>query len=117
MPTSGEVNGYIGISEFKSRSEKAREFRVHRELSEQEKNMALKTMELTISETLFRHLERAARLAGVSTSDFVERLLDRSLSESLIAELERQEVEAYRQHPVVPGEFDVWENEQIWGDV
>jgi hypothetical protein len=73
-------------------------------------------MELTISETLFQHIERAARNAGLTTSDFVEQLLGRTLSESLITELERQEIEAYRRHPVMPGEFDVWEEEQVWGD-
>ena len=30
-----------------------------------------------------------------------------------IAELERQEIEAYLRHPVTADEFDIWENEQL----
>jgi hypothetical protein len=74
------------------------------------------TMELTISEILWQQMEQAARLAGLSTADFTQQLLKRSLSEWTTAELERQEIEAYLRQPVTPGEFDLWENEQAWGE-
>lgn len=77
----------------------------------------LRTIELPISETLFQRLEQAARLAGISTADFIQQLLGRSLREWRVEELEQQEVEAYLRQPVTPGEFDVWETEQSWGEV
>lgn len=77
----------------------------------------VRTMELTLNETLFQGIEQAARLAGISTSDFIQQLLKRSLNEWTTAELERQEIEAYLRQPVAPGEFDGWESEQTWGDV
>ncbi len=33
-----------------------------------------------------------------------------------ILELEKQQAEGYDRHPVEPGEFDVWVDEQAWGD-
>lgn len=76
----------------------------------------MRTMELQISETLFQRIEYAARLAGISTAELVQQLLRRSLHEWTIAELEQQEIEAYKRQPVVAGEFDEWESEQAWGE-
>ncbi len=33
-----------------------------------------------------------------------------------ILELEKKQAEGYARYPVRPGEFDGWENEQVWGD-
>ena len=77
----------------------------------------LRTIELPISETLFQRLEQAARLAGISTADFIQQLLGRSLREWTVEELEQQEVAAYLRQPVALGEFDAWETEQSWGEV
>jgi hypothetical protein len=77
----------------------------------------LRTIQLPLNETLFQRLEQAARLAGISTADFIQQLLGRSLREWTVEELEKQEVEAYLRQPVRPGEFDAWETEQSWGEV
>ena len=74
------------------------------------------TMELQISETLFQRIEHAARLAGISTAEFIQQLLRRSLGEWTLTELEQQEIEAYIRQPVQAGEFDGWETEQAWGE-
>jgi len=73
-------------------------------------------MELQINETLFLQIEQAARQTGISTAELIQLLLGRSLREWTIAELEQQEIEAYQRQPVTPGEFDVWESEQAWGE-
>ena len=73
-------------------------------------------MELQISEPLLQRIEQAARLAGVSTADFMLQLLRRSLREWTTVDLEQQEIEAYMRQPVQPGEFDGWESEQAWGE-
>jgi hypothetical protein len=36
------------------------------------------------------------------------------LSRVKIKELEKQHREGYTKHPVQAGEFDLWENEQVW---
>jgi phosphopantothenoylcysteine synthetase/decarboxylase len=33
-----------------------------------------------------------------------------------IKQLEERQAEGYARHPVEPGEFDVWESEQVWGE-
>ena len=33
-----------------------------------------------------------------------------------VRQLEARDREAYKKKPVKPGEFDVWESEQVWGD-
>ncbi len=76
----------------------------------------MRTMELQISDTLFQRLEHAARVTEISTDEFVQQLLGRSLSEWTTAELEQQEIEAYKRQPVLAGEFDGWESEQAWGE-
>ena len=78
--------------------------------------MITRTMEVSLNEVIFQRLEQAARLGGISVSDFVLQLLIRWFGEVSIAELERQEIEAYKRLPVTPGEFDVWESEQAWGE-
>jgi metal-responsive CopG/Arc/MetJ family transcriptional regulator len=76
----------------------------------------MRTMEVTLNESLFKRLEQAARLTGVPFSEFVQQMLKRSLQEWTVEELERQEIEAYQRLPVTPGEFDVWDAEQSWGE-
>lgn len=76
--------------------------------------MPTHTMELELNDVLFQRLEQAARPAGISVSELILQLLKRWFGEMTIAELERQEIEAYKQMPVTAGEFDVWENEQVW---
>ena len=63
----------------------------------------MRTMALQISETLFQRIEQAAWLAELSTTEFTQQLLRRSLREWTTAKLEQQEI-------------DVWENEQVWGE-
>ncbi|MDM8526950.1 hypothetical protein QUF58_01955 [Anaerolineales bacterium HSG24] len=33
-----------------------------------------------------------------------------------ILEMERKQAEGYAKYPVQPDEFDIWEDEQVWGD-
>ena len=76
----------------------------------------MKTIELVLNESLAERIEQGARLTGQSVSEFVQQLIRRSLHEWTMAELERQEIEAYKRLPVQQGEFDVWETEQAWGE-
>ena len=46
--------------------------------------------------------------SSVHLTAFVRDALRLALRQLRIAELERQHAEGYAQHPVEPGEFDVW---------
>ena len=76
----------------------------------------LRTMQVTISDTLLQQIEQRAKLLGIPPSELIQSALRRVLSEWTSNELERLEVEAYKRQPVQPGEFDVWETEQAWGE-
>ena len=73
----------------------------------------LRTMQVTISDTLLQQIEQRAKLLGIPPGEFVQNALRRVLSEWTSNELERMEVEAYKRQPVQPGEFDVWETENF----
>jgi hypothetical protein len=53
---------------------------------------------------------------GTTRSSFIRDALQMALQQYRIAQLERQQAAGYARHPVVPGEFDIWESEQVWGD-
>ncbi|NJN99224.1 MAG: FKBP-type peptidyl-prolyl cis-trans isomerase [Anaerolineales bacterium] len=43
-------------------------------------------------------------------------VVDTEQQKRKIAEMERQHAEGYARYPVEPGEFDIWETEQAWGE-
>jgi len=50
-------------------------------------------------------------------SAFVRDALELALRQHRILALEKRQAEGYAKHPVQAGEFDVWTNEQSWGDL
>jgi len=44
------------------------------------------------------------------------RLRNKALRQYRIKQLEERQAAGYARHPVEPGEFDVWESEQVWGE-
>jgi metal-responsive CopG/Arc/MetJ family transcriptional regulator len=76
----------------------------------------VKTVQMTIDEQLLSEVDEAAQELETSRSAFVRDALRLALREFRVAELERLHAEGYARQPVVPGEFDVWINEQAWSD-
>lgn len=74
----------------------------------------MKAIELTIEESLLAEIDEATRDLSMTRDDFVRTALERALSQREIIALERQHAQGYERHPVVPGEFDEWEAEQLW---
>ncbi len=77
----------------------------------------MKTIQMTIDESLLSRVDQATQNMGVARSEFIRRALESVLWDLVIAEMERKHREGYLQHPVEPGEFDDWESEQAWGDL
>jgi metal-responsive CopG/Arc/MetJ family transcriptional regulator len=75
-----------------------------------------KTVQLTLDETLLERIDRATQALGIPRSDFIRQAVEISLQNMAISELERRHRKGYKQHPIKPGEFDVWEAEQAWGE-
>jgi metal-responsive CopG/Arc/MetJ family transcriptional regulator len=71
---------------------------------------------MTIDEPLLEEVDRTIRDLETTRSAFIRQALQLALRRYRIAEMERRHAEGYARHPVQPGEFDVWEAEQVWGE-
>lgn len=74
----------------------------------------MKTVQMTIDEELLNAVDMTVRDLGTSRSAFLRDALQQALKQLQIAAMERQHIAGYERYPVEPGEFDVWQNEQIW---
>ncbi len=79
--------------------------------------MTTKPIQMTIDEPLLEQVDVVVEELGTTRSSFIRDALQMALQRYRIAQLERQQAAGYARHPVVPGEFDIWESEQVWGDV
>ena len=74
----------------------------------------MKTVEMTLEDDLLEEVDRTAAALGTSRSDFTREALRSALDGVRTRELERRHREGYEKFPPQPGEFDVWEAEQVW---
>ena len=75
----------------------------------------MKTIQITIDESLLQKVDQATHLMKVARSQFIRQALEDALRQLAIEKLEQKQADGYRQHPVIPGEFDIWDSEQAWG--
>lgn len=75
----------------------------------------IKTIQMTIDEKLLAEVDSTSAELGMSRSAFMREALRQAMERLRIMQLERQHAEGYARYPVEPGEFDVWEAEQAWG--
>lgn len=75
----------------------------------------MKTIQMTIDEPLLAEVDQLIQTLKTTRSAFIREALELALQRHVIAEMERKHAEGYARHPVEPGEFDVWEDEQAWG--
>lgn len=76
----------------------------------------MKTVQMTLEPSLVDAVDRAARSLGTTRSAFTRDALRAALMRLEEQDLERRHRTGYEQHPVEPGEFSDWEDEQAWGD-
>jgi metal-responsive CopG/Arc/MetJ family transcriptional regulator len=76
----------------------------------------MKTVQMTLDEDLVLAVDKAAKRTGTTRSAFAREALRSALKKIRVSELERKHREGYRRKPVKPGEFSVWEGEQVWGE-
>lgn len=76
----------------------------------------MKTIQMTIDEPLLSEVDRIIKTLDITRSAFIREALQLALQKYQIAEMEKRHAEGYARHPVEPGEFDVWEAEQVWGE-
>ena len=76
----------------------------------------MKTIQLTIDEPLLNEVDQIIQDLKTTRSAFIRSALQLALREYAISKLEREHAEGYTRYPVTPGEFDIWESEQAWGE-
>ena len=76
----------------------------------------MKTIQMTIDESLLKAVDRLIADLNTTRSAFIRDALIQALQRYKTTQLEQKHASGYARHPVEPGEFDVWENEQNWGE-
>ena len=77
----------------------------------------MKTIQMTIDEPLLAEVDQAIKSLDTTRSAFIREALQLALRRYKILELERKQAKGYAKYPVEPGEFDIWLDEQAWGNV
>ncbi len=77
----------------------------------------MKTIQVTIDEPLLAKIDSAIKTLNTTRSAFIREALEMALRHYQSLEMEKKHIEGYTRQPVEPGEFDVWVDEQGWGDV
>ena len=74
----------------------------------------MKTIQMTLDEELLDQVDRDVKRLGTTRSRFIRESLHYFLKRSRAEQLEKKQAEGYRKRPVQKGEFDLWEDEQVW---
>lgn len=76
----------------------------------------MKTIELTVEESILAEVDEATRVLEMSREDFVRTALERALRQQGIIALEQRHARGYERQPQTVEEVGEWENEQVWGE-
>lgn len=76
----------------------------------------MKTVQVTLDETLVSAVDKAARKLKISRSAFTREALRTALKRIRDEGEEQRHRAGYMRKPVKKGEFDIWEDEQVWGE-
>jgi metal-responsive CopG/Arc/MetJ family transcriptional regulator len=76
----------------------------------------MKTIQMTIDESLLKAIDRLCRSRRTTRSALIRQALESELNRESVRALEDRQRAGYERHPVVAGEFDVWLEEQDWGN-
>ena len=76
----------------------------------------MKTIQMTIDEPLLAEVDQVIQSLNTTRSAFIREALQLALKQQKIRRLEQQHESGYQKYPVEPGEFDIWQDEQIWGE-
>jgi len=76
----------------------------------------MRAIQITIEEGLLKEVNQAAQQLGITRSAYIRDALRLTLQKQKVLLLEHKHQEGYLKNPVEPGEFDLWETEQEWGN-
>lgn len=76
----------------------------------------LKTVQITLPESLLLKIDQAAADLKTSRSGFARQAFEEALFRLQLLQMERQDAEAYARQPEDLEEVTVWRNIQDWGE-
>ena len=76
----------------------------------------MKTIELTIEESVLAEVDQETQALEMTREDFVRTALERAVRQREIIALEQRHIRGYINHPQTPEEVAEWEDEQDWGE-
>ncbi len=76
----------------------------------------MKTIQMTVEDSLLSEVDRVIHELKITRDAFMRSALQFALRKHTVSKLEQQQAQGYAQHPAAIGEFDVWEDEQVWGE-
>jgi metal-responsive CopG/Arc/MetJ family transcriptional regulator len=74
----------------------------------------VKTVQMTLDESLVREVDREVKRLGTTRSAFARQALREAVQRIRVRDLERRHREGYSRWPVTRQELAVWEGEQVW---
>ena len=83
---------------------------VHREES------VIRTIQMTLDETLLERIDAAAAETGASRSAFIRDAVEMALKQLRIRRLEAQQIAGYKAQPVTEEAIAEWDSVRAWGD-
>ncbi len=76
----------------------------------------MKTIELTIEESVLAEVDQATQALEMTREDFVRTALERAVRQRELIALEQRHIRGYINQPQTPEEAAEWEDEQVWGE-
>ncbi|NJN46570.1 MAG: ribbon-helix-helix protein, CopG family [Candidatus Competibacteraceae bacterium] len=76
----------------------------------------MRTVQITLEDELVQAVDQMAGQLNLSRSAFTRDALRAALAKLELQAREQQHRRGYLQQPVTSGEFDDWEDQQVWGD-
>jgi len=76
----------------------------------------MKTIQMTLDDSLLQQVDELIKQLKTTRSAFIRESLQKQIERLKIEELEEKQRQGYLKNPVKTGEFDIWQDEQNWGD-
>lgn len=78
---------------------------------------SMKTIQMTIDQKLLSSVDHFTRVRKTTRSAFIRTAIEAELRRNRVSELEARHAAGYAEKPIVPGEFDHWFDQQVWGSL
>jgi metal-responsive CopG/Arc/MetJ family transcriptional regulator len=76
----------------------------------------MKTVQMTLDEDLVKEVDLIAKELNTTRSALTREALRAAIRDIKLKRLEKLHRAGYERYPVAKGEFDVWNDQQAWGD-